>query len=336
MGQTQGLGSNSTAEEAAGDIRLDDKVVIVTGSNTGIGKETARVLVRMGAHVIMACRDIEKAKVALSDINEDTGTEDKITLLPLDLGSFQSIRNFVDEFHALKLPLHILINNAGVMATPEKRTEDGIEYQIGINHFGHFLLTNLLLEDLKNNAPARIVNLSSTAHKGGRIFFDNINLEGNYEPWRSYGQSKLANILFTKALAKRLEGTGVTCNSLHPGVISTELTRDLGWLTPFLNIATSLKIIKTIPQGAATTIYVATHPDLEGVTGLYFNDCHEETPSVYALREEDGERLWELSLVTCKLVDEPPIEGIKETENTDNADPSHSEDVVIPEDSDHE
>jgi len=272
MGQ-KGLGANSTAEEAGGDIRLDERVAIVTGANSGIGKETARVLVKMGAYVVLACRDVDKANDVLEWIKNDTGIEDNAVVIPLDLGSFASIKNFVSEFHEKNLPLHILINNAGVMATPERTTEDGLEYQMGINHFGHFLLTYLLLDDIKKSAPARIVNVSSMAHRNGKISFENIHLQnGEYGSWKAYGQSKLANILFTKALARKFEeeGVNVTANSLHPGVIATDLFRDMAWAAPFISFAANLNICKDIPRGAATTIFVATSPDLDGHWKIFF------------------------------------------------------------------
>lgn len=197
--------------------------------------------------------------------------------------------------------MHILINNAGVMAIPNRlTTKDGFELQIGTNHFGHFLLTNLLLDTIKASAPARIINVSSLAHKFGKIHRDDLQLEkGSYTRWVSYGQSKLANILFTRELAKRLNGTNVTVNSLHPGAVATELGRHLGILhyiaLPFQ------ALVKTPKSGAQTSIMLAVDPDLEKVTGKYFVDCAIATESKAAQCDETAAWLWEVSERITKL-----------------------------------
>jgi retinol dehydrogenase 12 len=212
------------------NTKIDGKVVIITGANSGIGKETAIDLAKRGGKVYIACRDVKRGEDALSDIKDKSGSGN-VHFLQLDLASMASIHEFSKKFHELEAQLHILINNAGVMACPKAMTKDGFEMQIGTNHMGHFLLTNLLLDLLKQTAPARIVNVSSLFHWYGRINRDDLNSEKSYWRWIAYGQSKIANILFTRELARRLEGTGVTANSLHPGAVRTELMRDVDLLS---------------------------------------------------------------------------------------------------------
>lgn len=208
------------------NTRIDGKTVIITGANSGIGKETAVDLARRGGKVYIACRDTKRGEDALKEIKERSESNN-VHLLQLDLSSMESIRQFSKKFHELENHLHILINNAGVMAAPKGFTKDGFEMQIGTNHMGHFLLTNLLLDLLKQSSPSRIVVVSSLFHWYGRINREDLNSEKSYWRWIAYGQSKLANILFARELSKRLEGTGVTVNSLHPGAVKTGLTRDI-------------------------------------------------------------------------------------------------------------
>lgn len=198
------------------NTRIDGKTVLITGANTGIGKETAIDLAKRGGKIYIACRDLNRGENALMDIKDKSGS-DNIHLLQLDLASMQSIREFSQKFHQLENKLHILINNAGVMACPKSYTADGFELQFGTNHLGHFLLTNLLLDLLKQAAPSRIVIVSSLLHRIGTIRKNDLMHERRYWKWFVYGQSKLANILFARELSKKLEGSGVTANSLHPG-----------------------------------------------------------------------------------------------------------------------
>jgi NAD(P)-dependent dehydrogenase (short-subunit alcohol dehydrogenase family) len=195
---------------------IDGKIVIITGANAGIGKETAIELAKRGGKIYIACRDITRGENALKEIKERSGSSN-VHFLQLDLASMSSIREFSKKFHDLESELHILINNAGVMACPKAFTEDGFEMQMGTNHLGHFLLTNLLLDLLKSSAPSRIVNVASLAYIFGKFFKNNLNSEKFYFRWHAYGTSKLANILFTRELARRLENTKVTVNALHPG-----------------------------------------------------------------------------------------------------------------------
>lgn len=199
------------------DTRIDGKIVIITGANAGIGKETAIDLARRGGKIYLACRDIKRGEEALSEIKEESGSSD-VHFLQLDLASLQSIRDFSKRFHELESQLHILVNNAGVMACPKSFTKDGFEMHLGTNHLGHFLLTNLLLDILKASAPSRVVVVSSLFHIVGKIRKNDLNGERFYFRWFAYASSKLANILFTRELTRRLEGTRVTVNCLHPGL----------------------------------------------------------------------------------------------------------------------
>ena len=276
---------------------MEGKTVIITGANTGIGKETAMDLAKRGARVIMACRDLNKGEAALKDIVEKSGNT-KVTLRQLDLASMRSIDEFAEDINQNETQLHVLINNAGLAYPSQlKRTKDGFEITMGVNHLGHFLLTNLLLDLLRKSSPARIVVVSSSAHQSltKEMKFDNINSEKFYNRWDSYGQSKLANILFARELAKRLEGSGVTVNSLHPGVILTGIVRHLNRvLTFFITLLINI-FCKTPEQGAQTTIHLAVCEEVELMSGLYFADCKPQEPSKAAQDEGAAKKLWEMS-----------------------------------------
>ncbi|KAJ6643777.1 Retinol dehydrogenase 12 [Pseudolycoriella hygida] len=275
------------------DVRIDGKIVIITGANCGIGRETALDLAKRGARVYLACRDVAKADAARTDIIQQTGNV-CVFVKKLDLTSFESIRKFVEDFKKCETKLHILINNAGVMAIKNREmTTDGLEMQLGTNHFGHFLLTNLLLDIMKASAPARIINVSSMAHRPRKINRDDLQLEKSYSKWPAYCQSKLANILFTRELAKRLRGTNVTANSLHPGVVRTELSRHLA-IVRFAALPLHA-FTKTPKSGAQTSIMLAVDPNLEGVTGKYFADCAITKESSAAQCDETAAWLWDVS-----------------------------------------
>ncbi|XP_038073445.1 retinol dehydrogenase 12-like [Patiria miniata] len=282
--------------------RLDGKTVLITGANTGIGKETARDLARRGARVILACRDLAKAEAAMTDIREDTGNSN-LAVVKLDLASLASVRECAEKIKREESRLDILINNAGIMMCPEWQTEDGFEMQFGVNHLGHFLLTNLLLDLIKSSTPARIVNVSSLAHEFGKMNWEDIHMRTNYHPIHAYGQSKLANVLFTRELSKRLKDTSVNVFALHPGNVKTELTRytsqSLGLLFRiiFMIAASPLGriVMKTAVQGAQTSIHCAVEEELADKSGLYFSDCAVKNPGKRALDEESARRMWELS-----------------------------------------
>lgn len=277
--------------------RLDGKTVVITGANTGIGKETAIDLAKRGARIIMACRDMEKAQAALKEVIEKSGNEN-VACMKLDLSDSKSIREFAEAINKDEPKLNILINNAGVMVCPYGKTADGFEMQIGVNHFGHFLLTYLLLDLIKRSAPARIITVSSMAHSWGSIKLEDINSEQSYDKSKAYSQSKLANVLFTRSLAKRLEGTGVTTYSLHPGVVQTDLWRHLnGPQQAFMKVVSPFT--KNSVQGAQTSIYCAVEPSLETESGGYYSDCAPAKCSSAGKNDELAQKLWELS---CQLL----------------------------------
>lgn len=274
------------------------------GANTGIGKETARELARRNAVIYMCCRNLSKCEEARKEII--LGTRNKnVFCRELDLASFSSIKNFAKRFKAEQNRLDILINNAGVMRCPRQTTKEGFEMQIGVNHLGHFLLTHLLLDFLKASTPSRIINVSSIAHARGFIDTSDFNSEKNYDPKKAYEQSKLANVLFTRELAKRLEGSGVTVNALHPGIVDTELMRHMGIVTSFfgkITVYPLLWIFTKRPQsGAQTSLYCALEPSLEKVTGEYFSDCKRAEMADSAKDEKMALWLWKLSEKWCRL-----------------------------------
>ncbi|XP_045593373.1 retinol dehydrogenase 11 isoform X2 [Procambarus clarkii] len=278
--------------------RLDGRTVVITGCNTGIGKETARDLSRRGARVVMLCRDLQKAKVAAEEINKETGNT--VGVYHLDLASLESVRNTAAILSQTEPHIHALINNAGVMMCPRWETKDGFEMQLGTNHLGHFLLTLLLLRQLKASAPSRIINVSSIAHTQGRMYWEDLQLKKNYDAKKAYCQSKLANILFTHELAKQLHGTGVTTYSLHPGVVQTELGRYINQsVNGFIHWAFHFFgkfFFKTVERGAQTTIYCTVSEDIATHTGKYYSDCSEKQPYPHAVSDADAKRLWDTSI----------------------------------------
>ncbi|CAK6951065.1 retinol dehydrogenase 12-like [Scomber scombrus] len=277
--------------------RLDGKTVLITGGNTGIGKETAVDLAKRGARVILACRDMDRANKAAEEVRKKS-QNDNVIVKKLDLASLQSVRQLAKEILASEERLDVLINNAGVMSCPKWQTEDGFEMQFSVNHLGHFLLTNCLLDLLKKSSPSRIVNVASLAHERGQIYFDDINQDKDYRPWKSYSQSKLANVLFTRELANRVQGTGVTTYSLHPGVIRTELGRHFWPEMPLWKrvIYTPLLFfIKSPTEGAQTTIYCAVEESLQEESGLYYSDCAPKTAAPQGRDDEAAKKLWHLS-----------------------------------------
>ena len=288
--------------------RLDGKTAIVTGANTGVGKETVVDLVRRGARVIMACRSLKKGEAAKKDVIEKTGSNNVI-VKHLDLASLRSVRAFAEDINKNEARLDILVNNAGAINAKEfTKTEDGFEMTMGVNHLGHFLLTNLLVNLLKKSAPSRVVVVSSRAHHEFLKWLTGTKLGLDYEKFTSdisyvgnvaYEESKLANVLFTRELARRLKGTGVTANSLHPGTFSSELQSSYPtWFRYTFKILTRI-FGKTVEEGAQTQIYLAVSEEVEGVTGLYFADCKETEPSKNAQDDVVAKKLWEVS---AKLV----------------------------------
>ncbi|XP_068612774.1 retinol dehydrogenase 12 [Brachionichthys hirsutus] len=285
-------------------VRMDGKTVVITGSNSGIGKETGRDLAARGARVILACRDLRRAEQAAEEIRRSTGNQN-VVVRHLDLASLYSVRQFAKDFLDSEDRLDVLINNAGVMMCPKWLTEDGFETQLGVNHLGHFLLTNLLVPKLKSSAPSRVVTVSSIAHWGGRIHLDDLFFNRRrYSPLESYRQSKLANVLFAKELARRLRGSGVSSFCLHPGVIRTQLGRHVHSWVPLLGILLSLPsllLMKTPSQGSQTSVYCAVRPGLEERSGCYFSDCAEKEVSPEGRDNAVARRLWEESARLVEL-----------------------------------
>ena len=269
---------------------MTGKVCIVTGANAGIGMETARGLAEMGATVVMVCRDRERGEAAQREIKQSTGN-DAVELMICDLGSQASIRQFAADFKENHDRLGVLVNNAGVLLRERSLNEDGIERTFAVNHLGYFLVTNLLLDVLKKSSPSRIVNVSSTAHKYGKLDIGGWVAGRDYSAFGAYSNSKLANVLFTYELARRLQGTGVTANCLHPGGVGTNLFRGLpGFLQ------TLIKLVTIGPErGARTSIYLASSPEVEGITGKYFVRRRQQKSSETSRNEEAARRLWEVS-----------------------------------------
>ena len=270
---------------------LAGQVALVTGANTGIGRVTARELARRGAHVFIACRSAQRAQPVVDEIRAATGS-DKIELLSLDLGNLASVRACAQAFLARGLPLHLLINNAGI-AGAKGSSASGFELAFGVNHVGHFLLTQLLLDCLKHSAPARIVTVSSQAHyRAPGIDWDAVR-----QPTRSatglpeYGVSKLANALFSAELGRRLAGSGVSTYALHPGVVASDVWRSVPW--PFRSLM-KLAMIST-EEGAATTLHCATSGDVAQETGLYYDKCRVKQPSRLAQDPALAAELWKRS-----------------------------------------
>lgn len=276
---------------------MNGKTVLITGGNTGIGLATAKALGALGAEIIITSRDDSKGAAAKAEIEQTIGRS--IRLERLDLASFASIRAFASRILETTPRLDVLINNAGLILDKRVTTEEGFEATFGINHIGHFLLTDLLLERLRESTPARIVVLASDAHyraKSGLDFDDLMSERGSFRGFDVYAKSKLANVMFTRELAKRLEGSGVTVNAAHPGVVATEFagkddTRGIigiffGLIRPFL---------RTPEKGAATSVFLASSKEVEGVSGKYFADSREKPPSRPARDDEACKRLWEIS-----------------------------------------
>ena len=278
--------------------QMKDKTVVVTGGNNGIGLETAVGLSTLGAHVVITARNQAKGEAALADI-KDRSQSDSVQLMLADFASLSSIRDFAANFKKDHDRLDVLVNNAGGVNTSRSETQDGFETTFGVNHLGYFLVTNLLLDMLKASAPARVVSVSSRAHERRKgMNFDDLNSKQSYSGMGVYGDSKLANVLFTYELARRLKGSGVTANCLHPGVVRSGFGQNNGGFISFAfkSFYTLLTpVTKSNAQGAKTSIYLASSPEVEGVTGKYFADSKETPSSPASHDEEAAKRLWEIS-----------------------------------------
>jgi NAD(P)-dependent dehydrogenase (short-subunit alcohol dehydrogenase family) len=277
---------------------MQGKTVVITGGNAGIGKEAAVELARLGARVVITSRNEERGQAALQEIVQRSDSQ-SVDVMALDLGSFRSIRSFAAELGDRIDRLDVLVNNAGLILRKRTETDEGFEATFGINHLGHFLLTDLLLEKLEASSPSRVVVVASDAHEGAKhgLDFDDLQSKRSYRAGQVYGKSKLANIYFARELARRLEGTGVTSNSLHPGFVRTQFGQggDLGGLSGFGLKYLAAPFAISQAKGALTTIFLASSADVEGATGGYYVKCARAKPSKIAQDDAAARRLWQAS-----------------------------------------
>jgi retinol dehydrogenase-14 len=288
---------------------MGGRACLVTGATSGIGRATAQALAGMGASVVLLGRRPAELDAVAAQIQASTGNHE-VTGLLADLASLDSVRNAADRLLAGHDRLHVLVNNAGVLLNHRSVTADGFEATFAVNHLGPFLLTNLLLERLKQSAPSRVVNVTSAASRRGRIDFDDLQGDRSFSGSRAYSQSKLANVLFTYELARRLEGTGVTVNCVHPGVVrSTALGRGERFPLP-VRLAWPLlrPLMKSPEQGARTSVYAATSPDLEGVSGRFFANSRQARTSEASYDRALAERLWTVSAHLVGLRGPAPLD----------------------------
>ena len=283
---------DSTAEEVTEGMDLTGRTALITGCNSGLGLETMRVLAMRGAHVIGTARTAEKGEEACASIEGET------TPVVLELSNFESVVRCAEQIKATGKAIDMLICNAGIMALPELEQVNGLERHFVVNHLGHFILVNQLLDQVCAAEQGRIIILSSGGHEWAPesgIEFDNLSGERDYEPYKAYGQSKLANGLFSRELARRFAGTPVTSNSVHPGIIYTNLGRHMPRSRLILAKLIGWTFMKSVPEGAATSCYVATQPALARVSGYYFADCNPTEPSAHMENDELAAELWDVS-----------------------------------------
>jgi retinol dehydrogenase-14 len=278
---------------------MGEKVCLITGATSGIGKATAMGLANMGASVVMVGRDRGKGEAVMAEIKERSGNA-SVDLMLADVSSQEEIRRLAEEFKEAYPRLDVLINNAGVFRSKRITSADGIEMTFAVNHLAYFLLTNLLLDALKASAPSRIVNVSSGDHSNATIDFDDLQGEKGYKGAKAYSQSKLANVLFTYELARRLEGTGITANCLHPGVVGTNLGSGVSGVFGFM-VRALRPLMKSPEQGAETSIYLASSPEVEGLSGRYFVKKAEARSSDKSYDKRLARRLWEVSAELTNL-----------------------------------
>jgi NAD(P)-dependent dehydrogenase (short-subunit alcohol dehydrogenase family) len=271
---------------------MSGKVCVVTGANSGIGKATSLVLAQFGAEIVLVCRDKARGEAALTEVSA-VATAGAARLEIADLSSLQEVRELAARLAHLD-QLDVLINNAGLVLGDRRITADGFEYTFALNHLAPFLLTNLLREKLAASAPARVITVSSAAHRAARLDLADLQLAEHFNGWRAYSNSKLANILFTTELARRLTGTGVTANCLHPGTVNTGFGRDGSRVLRF-GLDLGRRFLRTPGQGADTVVYLASSPDVEGATGGYYVRRKLRAPSRAAQDQATARRLWEIS-----------------------------------------
>ncbi len=281
------------------NVDMTGKVCLITGANSGIGKATALGLAKLDATVVIVSRDKDKGEAALLEIRTRSGNK-SVDAMVADLSSQDSVRELAHDFKARYKKLHVLVNNAGVFLPKRVPTVDGLEATFATNHLGHFLLTNLLLDVLKASAPSRIINITSSAHRGTEMQFEDLQGEKKYSGFHAYSQSKLANVLFTYQLAKLLEGTGVTVNCLHPGVVRTGFGKDQTGLMSVL-VRMGSPFMMSSEKAARAAVYLATSPELETVTGKHFSKGREERSSEESYDMTSAERLWKISAELTKI-----------------------------------
>jgi len=272
---------------------MNGRVCVLTGASSGIGRATALELARRGAALALVCRDRTRGEETCAAVRADSGNT-QVVLHLADLSSQAELRRLAAELLGQYPRIDVLVNNAGVVNLQRQLTVDGIETVFAVNHLAYFLLTNLLLDRLRQSRGARIVNVASDAHRWGELDFDDLQNQRSYRAMRVYGQSKLCNVLFTRELARRLAGSDVTANCLHPGAVATQLGQNNGWWARLI-IKGLRPFFRTPEQGAATSIYLACSPEVNGINGKYFVNCREARPSSSAQDDEAAARLWEIS-----------------------------------------
>jgi retinol dehydrogenase 12 len=282
--------------------KMNGKICLVTGATNGIGRATAQGLAQMGATVVIVGRDADKAARVSEEIRAASDNQN-VDWLAADLSSQQEVRRLADEFMSKYPHLHVLLNNAGGTFTTRQLSVDGIEMTFALNHLAYFLLTNLLLDTIIASAPARIINVSSDAHAGGKIDFENLQGERSYSGFGPYGNSKLANILFTTDLARRLEGTGVTVNALHPGLVNTGFGKNNPGLLMKIMGAVMPLVARSPEKGAQTSIYLASSPAVKSISGKYFVDCKVTQPAAQADDSVVANQLWNVSAEMVHLAE---------------------------------
>jgi retinol dehydrogenase-12 len=273
---------------------MNGKICMVTGATSGIGEATSLELARMGASVVLVGRNPSRCEASIARIKQETGNS-SVEYLVADLSSMAQVRRAAQQFQEKHRRLDVLVNNAGAAFLRRQVSVDGFEMTFALNHLNYFLLTLLLLDTLRASPPARIVNVASDSHRGQKLDFDDLQIQKGYSVMKAYGRSKLANVLFTYELARRINGTSVTVNALHPGRVATRIWEKGGPLNPLISLVMRRFSIP-VDQGAKTVIYLASSPEVEGLTGEYFTDCKVVRSDPASYDQATAKRLWDISL----------------------------------------